>query len=610
MSLWNSFMQSKTRKIKGKRWLTGAGAAVSFLEVDNSDGVGFVRSLVSSAELKECRSITFMRGLKQTTKKNRGGGTARGKDQLSGKNSADKSIMADIVCWVSQNPPPAHFFLISSDSDFTNIAHRLRMINYNVFISCSETASRVLCSAATVMWPWNGLVTGENVAVSHFNHPPDGLYGSWYGHYKGVLDDPFEDTNNPPTSQPEESMEPISEPKIRPVPKAVVNGILQVLHTYPEGISLSVLCTELKRKNITIDKDFYGHKNFSQFLGSLNLLKVLSPLVVGGQLPVGGGQPSVGGGQPGTLKKGAEQPDVSPNLRKNVYTKCSTLKGGDSIMDKNSILTEQLSNCKGRNLDANGSAASSFKDDRPMVDLEARRSPSVSRLTIVDSCDDSQKRDNVIAKGGLIFLLWNSLTGHRVDSVLKKDDNAFELRRHEFSSKMVPNLHSSDLSKGVKPKDEAVEMKNLVSQKDNYEINSVDADKAITKDINSGQSKKPNFVCEQKVNLFGRIVKWCKSMIYGASDHADHSESGDKVHKIDAACSSGNATPFSCVLPEAHELFTEPSFWNDLESFLLDPKGDHLILKSRTRESEVICASKLDVELDEQLPPIDDLTSK
>lgn len=502
----------------------------------------------------------------------------------SGKNSADRSIMSDIVCWVSQNPPPAHFFLISSDSDFANILHRLRMINYNIFISCTGTASRVLYSAATVMWPWNGLVKGENVPVRYFNNPPDGLYGSWYGHYKRVPDDPFEDTDNPPTSEPEDSVEPISEPKIRRVPKAVVNGILQVLHSYPEGISLSVLRTELKRNNITIDKDFYGHKSFSQFLGSLNLLKVLSPPVVGQQLPVGGGQPPVGCRQSGTLKKGAEHPDVSPNLRKDVYTNGSLLKGGDSIMDKNSILTEQIPNCTGRNLDANSSSASSFKDDRPMVDLEARKSPSVSPPTIVDSCDDSQKRDNVIAKGGLIFLLWNSLTGHRVDSILKKDDNVFELRRHELSSKMVPNLHSSDISKDVKPKDEDVDMNNLVSQKDNYEINSVHADKAITKALNPGESEKPNFVCEQKVTLFGRIVKFCKSIIYGTSDHADHSESVDKVHKIDAACSSVNASPFSCVLPEAHELFTESSFWNDLESYLLEPKGGYLILKSRTRE--------------------------
>ncbi|KAK8934742.1 hypothetical protein KSP39_PZI014597 [Platanthera zijinensis] len=199
----------------------------------------------------------------------------------SGKNSADKSIIADICHWVSQNPPPAHIFLISGDGDFAKLMHRLRMDNYNILISCTVTASGDLLRAASVMWPWIELVKGESVVPRHFNDPPDGLDGSWYGHYEGRLDDPSEHVDNPTPLQPEESKEPISEPKIRRIPKAVVKGILQVLDSYPKGISPSVLRTELKRNNITMDKDFYGHKYFSQFLEALNLLKAV-PRAAGG----------------------------------------------------------------------------------------------------------------------------------------------------------------------------------------------------------------------------------------------------------------------------------------------------------------------------------------
>ncbi|KAM0904875.1 hypothetical protein ACQ4PT_017738 [Festuca glaucescens] len=48
-----------------------------------------------------------------------------------------------------------------------------------------------MCSAATIMWPWDALIEGVGFSRKHFNHPPDGLSGSWHGHYRGALDDPF-----------------------------------------------------------------------------------------------------------------------------------------------------------------------------------------------------------------------------------------------------------------------------------------------------------------------------------------------------------------------------------------------------------------------------------
>ncbi|KAL0927100.1 hypothetical protein M5K25_001257 [Dendrobium thyrsiflorum] len=499
---------------------------------------------------------------------------------VGGKNSSDRSFMADIVYWVYQNPPPAHFFLISGDKDFANILHRLRMSNYNILLASTDTASAVLCSAATIMWPWNGLVRGENVTVRHFNHPPDGLYGSWYGHYKGVLDDPFADTDHPTTSQPEESMESISESKPRPVPRVVVNAIRQILHSYPEGISLTELRSELKRNNITMDKDFFGYKKFSLFLASLNLLKFIPPLS-------GDRHPLV----VGTLKKGVEQTDIRARSIKEVYTNGiykdnGFTRKGDLLMEKTSISTESASRHKDSKLDANSSASILSKLDDPVVDLEAHKVASVPQPNILDPSDNSLQRDSIEAKEGFLKKLWKTLTGHRVGSVHKKDDNSLvvDSSRHEDSSTNAPSMQIPDNSKQIKPKDEAVDLNNLVFEKESSEIHSLGAEKSVGKDNDTWPSEKSEYVHEQRVGLFGRIVRWSKFLIYGANGQDDQSGSSDKVHQIDVACRSGKARPFSSSHSAAHELFSKTHFWDELESFLLDPKSCHLILKSKTRE--------------------------
>ncbi|XP_078180242.1 uncharacterized protein LOC144574213 [Carex rostrata] len=106
----------------------------------------------------------------------------------SGENSANKLLMAELRNWTTHNLPPTNFFLISNDSVFSTILHRLRMNNYNVLLSCSDNQVKAsLYSASTLMWPWISLAKGEDFTPLKFNHPPDGMYGSWYGHHKGPL---------------------------------------------------------------------------------------------------------------------------------------------------------------------------------------------------------------------------------------------------------------------------------------------------------------------------------------------------------------------------------------------------------------------------------------
>ncbi|KAK1371580.1 putative meiosis arrest female protein [Heracleum sosnowskyi] len=193
-----------------------------------------------------------------------------------GKSSADRSLLVDLMYWVSQNPPPAHLFLISTDGDFANILHRLRLSNYNILLSTSDNAPVVLCSAASIMWHWKSLLRGEDLGGKHFNQPPDGPYGSWYGHYKLPLDNPLAVTAQP-GSRADSSLDTGSESKLRPVPKTVVKQIRDVVNSFPEGISIPDLHSELEKTNMSMDKDWYGYRKFSCFiLSNSHLLKIQS----------------------------------------------------------------------------------------------------------------------------------------------------------------------------------------------------------------------------------------------------------------------------------------------------------------------------------------------
>ncbi|KAL1536654.1 hypothetical protein AAHA92_29269 [Salvia divinorum] len=192
-----------------------------------------------------------------------------------GKNSADRSLLVDLMYWVSKNPPPAHLLLISGDRDFAGILHRLRMSNYNILLASPDSAPSVLCSAATIMWHWSSLLKGEDLSGKLFNQPPDGPYNSWYGHYKAPLVDPFAVTELSTCSSAVESsllasepkLLPTSEPKLRPIPKSVMNHISQVLNSNPEGISITHLRAELAKSNV--DRDLYGYRKFSRFLSAM-----------------------------------------------------------------------------------------------------------------------------------------------------------------------------------------------------------------------------------------------------------------------------------------------------------------------------------------------------
>ncbi|XP_010462833.1 PREDICTED: uncharacterized protein LOC104743447 [Camelina sativa] len=204
-----------------------------------------------------------------------------------GKNSTDRSLITDLMCWVSQNPPPAHLFLISSDSDFATVLHRLRMSNYNILLAGNEEATPgVLCSAASIMWDWDALVRGKYTACKHFNQPPDGPFNSWYGHYRTPLLDPFATTNSSQvvsftSLKTVELLEANSGSckACRRIPKEVVKQIGLILSWYPKGAPITELREQLRKRKVSLDRDFYGYKSFSRFL--LSMPKILQVVPVG-----------------------------------------------------------------------------------------------------------------------------------------------------------------------------------------------------------------------------------------------------------------------------------------------------------------------------------------
>ncbi|KAK1383097.1 hypothetical protein POM88_020832 [Heracleum sosnowskyi] len=108
-----------------------------------------------------------------------------------------------------------------------------------------STALQVSCGIGS-------LCLGEKILEENIKTSHHGPYGSWYGHYKLQLDNPLAVTTQPG-----------SEPKLRPVPKTVVNQIRDVVKSFPEGISIPDLHSELEKTNMNLDIENYRENSCS-----------------------------------------------------------------------------------------------------------------------------------------------------------------------------------------------------------------------------------------------------------------------------------------------------------------------------------------------------------
>ncbi|CAI0428261.1 unnamed protein product [Linum tenue] len=432
--------------------------------------------------------------------------------------------------WVSQNPPPAHLFLISSDRDFASCLHRLRMNNYNILLAAKEGTRGVLCSAASIMWHWNDLLKGENLVGKYFNQPPDGPKGSWYGHYKLPLEDPFavpEPTPapSPPPVSPKVDEEHVD--SIRPIPKAVMKQIQQILNSHPEGIKITDLRAELMTSNLAIDKEFYGHKKFSLFL--LAMPQVLKLQNKGEGRFLVRAVPGRTHDPSGTLVTTAT--DIHNN-NVNPVPSGSLKMDTDGVAEKNlPPLTSSEPNVRALEVDVHGKECNFPVSEKVLEKANGQ---------------ETDKQSSVVKNGepdmgffGTLRKIWYGSSEKGTDDSLEKTSTD-KLGRDEVDEKN----------------------RELPSRK----LEASTQSPASESDSNSAVSSED---LSRNTGLFSRIKNWWKSR--GSRVESVHDQPSKVLDQ-------------RIVDMKDHEVFSKDAFWRVMESFVRTQKGSLAITESRTRE--------------------------
>ncbi|PRQ49200.1 putative meiosis arrest female protein [Rosa chinensis] len=524
-----------------------------------------------------------------------------------GKNSADRSLLADLLYWVSQNPPPAHLFLISGDRDFSSILHKLRMNNYNILLASPENAPGVLCSAASIMWPWHDLLMGENLTGRYFNQPPDGPYGSWYGHYKAPLEDPFAFTEQPAVSQAERLPEPGSDSKLQmiptgseckasPIPKAVMKQIRHILKLHPKGISSSELRAQLEKYNVSLERPYYGYKKFSCFLASMPDILRLKP--------VGYGNYMIHGVTPKSAESFKRNPGDSD---KGHQLDCEDTSTSDTVSRKLSLPTSPEPKLKEPRQELQQPILLNNTFTSP-VDGKSLSPPAPEKLTSIDEkslsphSPDHMKPflGSIDEKGvgvaeaqetepdllpavvqefesdvGYFKRIWRNWFGSRADVSGTSHNNqeqkhtsgdGTEKEGHETLEKHCMNVDNS----GKGTCEEKTSTSQLVdpvppaSSSSSHNESALDSKTATSSEVNADKSN-PGF--------FNQMVNWCKFWRSNPSD-----QSCDRAKLMESHS-------------QEHKLFSN-SFWGDMESFMVTPKGSVIVSESRTREEMALNLQK------------------
>ncbi|CAN1288074.1 hypothetical protein LINPERPRIM_LOCUS19818 [Linum perenne] len=421
--------------------------------------------------------------------------------------------------WVSQNPPPAHLFLISSDRDFASTLHRLRMNNYNILLASNESARSVLCSAASIMWRWNELVKGENLIGKYFNQPPDGPYGSWYGHYKLPLEDPFAGAAEPPPPKVEECVE--SEPRIRPIPKGVMRQIRHVLSSYPDGLSITELRSELQKRNVGIDKRFYGHVKFSTFLFAMpEILKLENK---------GDGLFRVHLVDGKEVQESGLRPGKAVNVDcKNPNGKESTYPVGEKVVRKaNARETDnQMSQVR--------------KEEHVPDAKECPVNEQVSEKLKAEETDEQSAKEHK-SEGGVFKTIWRNWFG----SSKKETEGTLEMPNDKLGEEAVDKKNRSKIDR----------------------ISEASSENLTEKSAISSETSSENL--SRSLGLFSRIKNWWNSR--GTSLELVDKQSSETIDQK-------NGSTLNL------ELFSKDSFWSEIEPFIRTQKGSLAITESKSRD--------------------------
>ncbi|KAL3621815.1 hypothetical protein CASFOL_034301 [Castilleja foliolosa] len=483
------------------------------------------------------------------------------------KNSADRSLVVNLMYWVSENPPPAHLFLISGDRDFACILHRLRMNNYNVLLASPDSAPSVLCSAATIMWQWSSLLKGENLTGKLFNQPPDGPFNSWYGHFKAPLEDPYVPSSEKSSHcvDSDKLIEVGPESKIRPIPKAVMKLICQILNSNPEGVSITQLRSDLSNSNLTIDKDLYGYRKFSHFLLAMpRVLKLHSGN--DGQFTVkraGSKYLDQPDGESSSSGDESEKTTLSPVLEPKVKAQSPNLVEARKEEKQNEIFSSltkaraHTTNLQDVKKEEKRREIITAKRKTQEIGAKDTKEKIPEKVEVGEIKDFSKKNDNemviVNSRGydsefGIIRRIWMKLfpsgdANSSHENVEKDIITGEKTTKCNKSSEFVyPALFSPSSHEAL-----------------------IYGKYARTGDDDTSE------VSIQDTNFFNQIMGWFK---FSSSD-----EIHDKVEKNDEKTDIAKVNNSSQL-----DIFSRESFWKELESFLDTPQGSAVFSQSLSRE--------------------------
>ncbi|KAK9678727.1 hypothetical protein RND81_11G229600 [Saponaria officinalis] len=485
-----------------------------------------------------------------------------------GKNSADRSLLVDLMYWVSQNPPPAHIFLISGDKDFAGILHKLRMTNYNILLAArvEKHTSGVLYSAASIMWYWNELAKGENLSGKHFNQPPDGPFNSWYGHYRGPLEDPFAVFEQQKYTEAEDSSnsEQSSETKLRPVPMAVLRQLRRVVNSHPEGLNITDLRDHLIKSKVPMDKDFYGHKKFSRFLMALpRIVKVESQ--ADGKFFL---QPASSAAAKSVDSNDVSAQAVTVNGNKKVLLTAKT-SGETPTITRMVDVSEKPSD-----------EIPEKKEDEKKISVEEMPAEETFEKTVLDGSvvdNDTasmtpKEEDDSKQQSGFFKKIWTKLFTRSVDAEQMGDDG---VKRSSTLNASSEKSVSED--EQIKSNSEN-EVRDPPRSSSNTELNLVaKADTIEESEANKG--------------FIAKMLNWCKFWKNETGSDKSIEIPDEKPNTIEEETRKSDDAPHSKNLDDddaSHtrkpELFTKDSFWIALRSFFGTHRGSDIVLNSSSRE--------------------------
>ncbi|KAI5061009.1 hypothetical protein GOP47_0023514 [Adiantum capillus-veneris] len=196
-----------------------------------------------------------------------------------GRDASDRALLIDVMFWTMKHSPPAHVLLITGDSDFSVLMHKLRLLGYNVLLAANngKGVSSALLHAASRIWVWPDIIIGE----------PEGLIAET--HVPGTALPEIFISNKKESGTSKSSMglhEDLGHEYMRDVfggtgkvrlleggwlPPPVVDRIVNIVKDRP-GITLGELMKELKA--INFHPKLYGYHDHYHCLSSIDRLEI------------------------------------------------------------------------------------------------------------------------------------------------------------------------------------------------------------------------------------------------------------------------------------------------------------------------------------------------